>query len=83
MLECVGVLRCHNYVQSCDFSRDGDHVITGESNGDVKVSDDVIDVIDATCGVIAKDSDPLGSGKQSFFLKVLVYLVVMKWRVSL
>ena len=45
MLECVGVLRCHNYVQSCDFSRDGDHVITGESNGDVKVSDDVIDYL--------------------------------------
>jgi len=43
----VGVLKCQSYVQSCDFSRDGNHVITGEFNGDVKVcscdvSDDII-----------------------------------------
>ena len=37
------MLRCPKYVQSCDFSSDGDHVITGESSGDVKVSNDVID----------------------------------------
>ena len=33
----MGVLKCESYVQSCDFSRDGDHVITGEFKGDVKV----------------------------------------------
>lgn len=33
----MGVLSCESYVQSCDFNRDGDHVITGEFNGHVKV----------------------------------------------
>ena len=36
--ECVGELKLQSFVQSCDFSRDGDHVITGEFNGDVKVT---------------------------------------------